>query len=118
MVVEDMRPVLAVAGILRDTVDDICEGTEALLAKMEAHKQRLESYGDASLLSGPDAIESTVEELGPERMAALLAAFDSMDELTVLLDPDSEYAQQAKHNMEILKKVRAHLHTALDGVVP
>lgn len=112
-----MHPTLAVVGILRDTVDDLCEGADALFVKMEAHKRRLESYGDVPSMSEPDAIKDVIEHLGPERMAALTAAFDSMEELTVMMDPDSEYARHVKHDVEVLKKVREHLHKALDGIV-
>ena len=111
-------PALVAMGILRDVVDDICESSETLSSRLDGHRRRLRAYNDILPLAGPDAIRSMMAGLTPERVAALTAALDGMDQITILTNPDEALVQRTMKELERLKKVRDHMHIALDGVVP
>ena len=117
MVVEEVPAALTVAGIWRDFLDDFYEYTETIRTKIEAHGQLLASCKEIPPLS-TDTLTNAVSDLTPERVAALIAAFDGLKEYAELVGQNLERYQHVKNDMERLHKVREQLHTALDGVVP
>lgn len=118
MVVEGAPAVLTVAGIWRDFLDDFYEHTEMMRTKLEAHGQRLAPYKETPSLSELYMLKNVVNDLAPERIAALIAAFEGLNDYAELVGQNLERYQHVTNDMERLNKVREHLHTALDGVVP
>ena len=110
---------LAIGGILRDSLDDICSMWERALAILEEHDKKMEPYKNIEL-SDQDAAKDILTALSPEKASALIAALTDVSKLTQSLPQEDAVKQlaQVNENMAGLQNIRDNLHKALDGVVP
>ena len=88
--------------------------TERLLSMSKKYEDRMKRFDDVEI-SNQDAVKQILEELPSERASALVVALMDLSELAPTDSHDMKKAvAQVENYFELLKKIRANLHTALD----
>ena len=113
----DQPLVLVAGGVLRDTLDDICDALEQVNRIFNEHEKKIKPFED---MPKQEATKEILTALPPKKASALIAALTDINDLAQSISPEDTQKQFAiiNENINNLQNIRDNLHKALDGVVP
>lgn len=111
-------PTLQALGILRDSLDEICDAVDSIITTVEKFEQKSGSFKDVSI-TDKEVIQQILTKLPPQKVSALIAAMLGMAEFAPLVPLADQQKQVDKMRDDIrhLQEIRNNLHDALDGLV-
>ena len=111
-------PLLSLLVMARDTIGEVCNMRETMLDIADAYHKELMEHIRA--LSDSGYADQALDQLTPERQAILMEAIGDMLEMLppTQLEKINELADEARRDLERLRKIQAKLDTVLEGLAP
>ena len=108
--------VLGALATTRDALGEICDTWELLTDVLESYMQELAQYEAA--IADQQHVEAALAKLPPKNRSALFMALAGMAELVPPVPPEKmdDFIDKTKQSMATLRRIRANLDAALDGV--